>query len=84
MFWVAGYPADPHGAPKGGFTRPTIFDRLEKAGISWKFYVANYDPKITFRAHDDRRPQTRRTVWVPLLDYARFIDDPKLASHIVR
>ena len=22
-------------------------------------------------------------MWVPLLDYARFIDDPKLASHIV-
>ncbi len=82
MFWVAGYPADPHKAPKGGFTRPTIFDRLEKAGVSWKFYVSNYDPKITFRAHTtgDRDSQT---VWVPLLDYARFIDDPKLASHIV-
>ena len=50
--------------------------------MSWKFYVSNYDPKITFRAHvvGDRSSQV---VWVPLLNYARFIDDPKLAKHIV-
>ena len=82
FFWVGAYPADPHDVPKGGFTRPTIFDELEKAGVSWKFYVSNYDPKITFRAHvvGDRSSQV---VWVPLLNYARFIDDPKLAKHIV-
>ena len=28
---------------------PTIFDRLQEAGISWKFYVENYDPTITYR-----------------------------------
>jgi phospholipase C len=82
MFWVGGYPAEPQNPPKGGFTKPTIFDRLEKAGVSWKFYVSNYDPKINYRAHTtgDRASQV---VWVPLLGYARFIDDPKLASHIV-
>jgi len=82
FFWVGAYPADPHDVPKDGFTRPTIFDELEKAGVSWKFYVSNYDPKITFRAHvvGDRSSQV---VWVPLLNYARFIDDPKLAKHIV-
>jgi phospholipase C len=82
FFWVGAYPADPHDAPKDGFTRPTIFDELEKAGVSWKFYVSNYDPKITFRAHvvGDRSSQV---VWVPLLNYARYIDDPKLAKHIV-
>ena len=82
FFWVGAYPADPHDTPKTGFTRPTIFDELEKAGVSWKFYVSNYDAKITFRAHvvGDRSSQV---VWVPLLNYARFIDDPKLAKHIV-
>ncbi len=82
FFWVGAYPADPHDAPKTGFTRPTIFDELEQAGVSWKFYVSNYDPKITFRAHvvGDRSSQV---VWVPLLNYARYIDDPKLAKHIV-
>jgi phospholipase C len=82
MFWVAGYPADPHDAPKGGFTRPTIFDRLEKARVSWKFYVSNYDPKITYRA-SGKGDRDSQVIWVPLLNYARFLDDKKLASHIV-
>lgn len=80
MFWVAGYPGDPHDTPRGGVTRPTIFDRLEKAGVSWKLYATN--PKITYRRHGkgDRDSQVAS---VPLLDDARFLDDPKLASHIV-
>ena len=63
---------------------PTIFDRLEEQGISWKFYVQNYDPKLTYRTvsqySGDRASQV---IWVPLLNIDRFIDDPKLASHIV-
>ena len=34
--------------PPEGFdakTAPTIFDRLAAKGISWKFYVQNYDPR---------------------------------------
>ncbi len=82
FFWVSALPGDPHNTPKAGYTYPTIFDRLEKAGVSWKFYVANYDPSITYRSHTtgDRESQV---VWVPLLNYARFLDDPKLKSHIV-
>jgi len=85
MYWVTGTPGNPDGdtIPKEGFgDLPTIFDRLEAAGISWKFYVQNYDPTITFRARalGDRGSQI---VWVPLLNYARYVDDPKLFSHIV-
>jgi phospholipase C len=82
MFAVAAYPGDPHDVPKGGFTQPTIFDRLQRAGVSWKFYVSNYDPRITYRSHvkGDRDSQV---VWVPLLDMARFIDRKTLARHIV-
>jgi phospholipase C len=84
LFWVTGSPGNPasDSLPPGGFTDlPTIFDRLETAGISWKFYVQNYDPTNTFRnpASGDRASQT---VWVPLLAYDRYIDDPKLFSHI--
>jgi phospholipase C len=82
FYWVSALPADPHNTPKNGFPYKTIFDELERAGVSWKFYVANYDPHITYRAHatGDRDSQV---VWVPLLNIARFLDDPKLASHIV-
>jgi len=84
MFWATGGPGNENGdaIPKAGFTDPTIFDRLEAKGVSWKFYVQNYDPGITFRSRSlgDRGSQV---VWVPLLDYARYVDNPKLFAHIV-
>lgn len=62
----------------------TIFDRLEAAGVSWKFYVQNYEPNLTYRTVD-QYPGNRgsQIVWVPLLMMDRFIDDPELNSHIV-
>jgi phospholipase C len=84
MYWVTGTEGSPSDSvPPGGFgNTPTIFDRLEQAGISWKFYVQNYDSRITFRSRQntDRGSQI---VWVPLLDYARYLDNPKLFAHIV-
>ena len=86
MFWVSartGLPPDSvEVMPEAGFDAPTIFDRLQSAGISWKFYVQNYDPTITFRspAKGDRGAQV---VWVPLLAYPRYLDDPELFRHIV-
>lgn len=86
MFWVTGQNGLPAGAPeslpKAGFDIPTIFDRLQASGVSWKFYVQNYDPLITFRtrARGDRGAQV---VWVPLMAYARYLDNPELFKHIV-
>ena len=86
MYWVTGTPgvtsATSERIPDDGFSVPTIFDRLEAAGISWKFYVQNYDPRITYRSREvgDRGSQI---IWVPLLNYARFLDSPKLFSKIV-
>jgi phospholipase C len=84
MFWLTGVAGNKLDAiPKGGWgDLTTIFDRLEESGISWKFYVQNYDPKITLwnRIRGDRGAQV---VWVPLLAYRRYIDNPKLFSHIV-
>ena len=64
---------------------PTIFDRLEAADISWKVYVENYDPTITWRTRADEKDVDRgaQVIWVPLLAYARYVDDPELSSHIV-
>ncbi|MFI6360194.1 alkaline phosphatase family protein [Streptomyces sp. NPDC050743] len=73
-YWVAG------GALDSG--RPTIFDRLQAAGVSWKFYVEDYDPKQTFRQRSKTNPATQ-TVRVPLLNSPRFVDDLKLRGHIV-
>jgi phospholipase C len=70
---------------EGGGDLPTIFDRLEESGVSWKFYVENYDPTITWRTRADEEDVDRgaQVIWVPLLAYARYVDDPRLSSHIV-
>lgn len=89
MFRVTGGPGAAGASevipPTGWGDIPTIFDRLEAAGISWKFYVQNYDPTITFRTRtaEEEIDRGAQVIWVPLLAYARYIDDPKLFSKIV-
>lgn len=63
---------------------PTIFDRLEEKGISWKFYVQNYEPRLTYRTmHEFPGNRASQITWVPVLNMDRFIDDSKYSSHIV-
>jgi phospholipase C len=84
-YWVSGtaQPGGGDSVPATGYgNQPTIFDRLQAAGVSWKFYVENYRPDQTFRTASPTDP-TAQTVRVPLLNYARFVDDPALRSHIV-
>ena len=61
----------------------TIFDRLEEKGISWKFYVQNYDPRITYRTLRYKEKWSPQIIWVPLLNFPRFVDNPELFRHIV-
>ena len=85
MFWVSGSPGNPESdAPRAtGFDDvPTVFDRLQERGISWKFYVQSYQPDITFRSPGEGY-DAAQLVRVPLLNYNRFLDDPELNSRIV-
>lgn len=92
VYWVAAVPGregsnpppqSPGSLPPEGLgDLPTIFDRLEERGISWKFYVQNYDPSITYRNLVGGNLGSQ-VIWVPLLNYARYIDDPELFGHIV-
>jgi phospholipase C len=84
-FWVSAA-VQPGGADTVGSAgyggQQTIFDELQAAGVSWKFYVEGYNPKETFRSRSSGNPASQ-TARVPLLNYARFVDDPALRSHIV-
>jgi phospholipase C len=85
FYWVTGTPGNPENGTllPGGFDHvPTIFDSLEAAGVSWKFYVQNYDPSITFR-NPEAGDRGSQIVWVPILNYNRFLDDPTLFNKIV-
>jgi phospholipase C len=86
MYWVAAVPpvSDNVRSNNNAYDQiPTIFDRLQEKGISWKFYVQNYDPTITYRNLGNRGNRESQVIWVPLLNINRFIDDPTLTSHIV-
>lgn len=86
MYWVAGIPPVTQKGQKLSDMLakvPTIFDRLQAAGISWKFYVQNYDPNLTYRNLGTSGNRASQVIWVPLLNFDRFIDDPALSSHIV-
>jgi phospholipase C len=85
MFWVSGSPGNPDAdqlSATGFDAVPTIFDRLQAAGVSWKFYVQNYKPEINFRTPGSGN-EAAQLVRVPLLNYQRFLDDPALNSRIV-
>lgn len=86
VYWVAASPGNAtQSVPAGGLRATTIFDRLEAAGVSWKFYVENYDRDITYRTMRglDNPNRASQAVWCPLLTIPRFLDDKKLNSHIV-
>jgi phospholipase C len=87
FYWVTGTSGQPQD---GGDQQtllantPTIFDQLEEKGISWKFYVQNYEPNLTYRTiHEYPGNRASQVIWVPLLNFDRFIDNPELNKHIV-
>jgi phospholipase C len=84
-YWVSAVPA-PGGTgripPDGYGDQLTIFDRLQAAGVSWKFYVQGYNRAQTYQSASSANPETQ-TARVPLVDFYRFTHDPALAGHIV-
>jgi len=85
MYLVAGVPgSEENRIPDGGYGNiSTIFDRLQEAGISWKYYVNQYDPSLTYKSLGETSFLDPQVQWVPLLSFDRFIDDPELSSKIV-
>jgi phospholipase C len=84
MFWMTGGAGDKQdeAIPTRGFTAPTIFDRLERKGISWKLYVEEFNPGITLHANERSRGGGQ-LVRAPLLNYPRFMDDRARRARIV-
>ncbi len=86
IYWVSGSAAGGYDSfPANGYRNlTTIFDRLDAAGVSWKFYVQNYEPRLNYRTvRDFPGNRSSQVIWVPLLSIPRFLDNPKLRSHIV-
>jgi phospholipase C len=78
QYWVSATDS----AASGNLQPLTIFDRLQAAGISWKFYVQNYRP-VTGPSTGSKASGNTQAAAVPLLNYPRFTSNPALRSHIV-
>ena len=79
MFAISATPGNrtANELPPGGYPdTTTIFDRLQQAGIPWRFYVKDYDPTntITNPVLDDRASQLLQ---VPLLAMPRVLSSPQ-------
>ena len=84
FFWVTGAAADERPALGELTPRLTIFDRLQAAGLDWKFYIEDYDPDVTYRTLlESPNTYSEQVASVPLLNIDRFIDDPALNSRLV-
>ncbi len=85
MFSVSGGPGDGFNRiPEKGFGDiPTIFDKLQERGITWKYYIKDYDPSLNYRNLQELDYLPPQVQWVPLLGFDRFLDNPELFSHIV-
>jgi len=86
IYWVAASPGAGYDrVPPNGFGKMrTIFDRLQQAKVPWKFYVQNYEPRLNYRTLT-QFPGNRasQVIWVPILNFARYIDDPSFMRHVV-
>jgi phospholipase C len=86
VYWVAAGPGNAsQSLTQAGLRAKTIFDRLQRAGVTWKFYIQHYNPAINYRTLPRLSDPNRisQAAWCPLLDIPRFLDDPALRSHIV-
>ena len=86
LFWVAAATGgSKDGTPTSALPPiPTIFDRLEEKGISWKFYIQSYDPQLNYRTVTTYiGNRGSQVVWAPILAMDRFLDDPRYSSKIV-
>jgi phospholipase C len=87
MFWMTGRPGITRPGrevvPAAGWGNlPTIFDRLEERGVSWKVYVQNYDAAAAAK-NGSETPSSVQDKWAPILGFPRFMDDPALSRNIV-
>jgi len=55
-----------------GYQLPTIFDRLDSANVSWKYYVGNFNPKLTHQRVTADASFIPQVVRVPMLGWPSF------------
>ena len=83
LYLVAGQavPADQLKSP-GGYTIPTIFDRLDRAGLAWRAYVRHYDPTLTYHRIGGVASFIPQVVRVPMMNMPAIVDNPSRFANL--
>lgn len=68
--------------PQGFDGVPTIFDRLQAAGVSWRFYAKNYNPQVTYKNRPASAASDSQLIWIPMLTMSNYVDDPNRMADI--
>ena len=85
LFLVAGQSATPQQLQSpAGYQLPTIFDRLDGAGVSWKYYVGKYDPTLTKQRLTPDASFIPQLVRVPMLSWPSFAAPARRAHFVDR
>src|SRR5256886_15431292 len=81
LYLVAGQavPADQLKSP-GGYKIPTIFDRLDGAGLSWRAYIRHYDSTLNYHRVGSYASFIPQVVRVPMLNMPSIVDHPRRFS----
>ncbi len=83
LYLVAGQavPADQLKSP-GGYKIPTIFDRLDGAGLSWRAYIRHYDSTLNYHRVGSYASFIPQVVRVPMLNMPSIVDNPRRFSNL--
>jgi phospholipase C len=67
-----------------GYQLPTIFDRLDSAKVSWKYYVGGFDPTLKHQRLTADASFIPQVVRVPMLGWPSFADPARQARFVDR
>jgi phospholipase C len=70
-------------ANPAGYNVPTIFDRLDSAGLPWKVYTRRYDPTLTYKRIKGAATFVPEVARLPMLDMPAIVDNPKRIGRLV-
>jgi hypothetical protein len=86
LYWMTGSDGGltDERIPDQGVSTPSIFDRLQAAGVTWKIYIENYDGAVNI---DDpaalRRIQLARAPVLANPGFVKeFVDNPAMKGHV--
>jgi phospholipase C len=86
LYWMTGSDGGltDERIPDQGVSTPSIFDRLQAAGVTWKIYIENYDGAVNI---DDpaalRRIQMARAPVLANPGFVKeFVDNPAMKGHV--